>query len=154
MLGWDGIQLDLESLRRHDGPGLVKLVRRLRADLPDGVAISMAAMAERSRAAYGRHGYRLGGLGAFDRFVLMAFDQHGPGRSGPGPVGALQWARRTAKPLVATWHPRAGEWSARVAKGTVWWSDHRSYVRRVALADDLGVHGVAVWQLGSADPLG
>lgn len=54
---------------------------------------------------------------------------------------------------MATWHPRAGEWSARVAKGTVWWSDHRSYVRRVALADDLGEQGVAIWQLGSADPL-
>jgi spore germination protein YaaH len=124
----------------------------------------------------------------------MAYDQHGPGWSGPGPVGALPWARRTAKPLVAAvgrrrvdlgiagygylwrsdgtgrtvsaarartlagaaavWHRRAGEWSAHVAQGTVWWSDHRSYVRRIALADDLGVHGVAVWQLGSADPLG
>jgi spore germination protein YaaH len=155
------------------------------------VAISIAVMAERSRAAYGRH--RLGRLGAVDRFVLMAYDQHGPGWSGPGPVAGVPWARRTARPLVAavgadrvdlgiaghgclwrpdrtgrtvsdakarelagaaaTWHPRAGEWSARVAKGTLWWSDHRSYVRRVALADGLGVHGVAVWQRGSADPL-
>jgi spore germination protein YaaH len=119
------------------------------------VAISIAVMAERSRAAYGRHGYRLGRLGAVDRFVLMAYDQHGPGWSGPGPVGGLPWARRTARPLVAavgadrvdlgiagycglwrpvgtgrtvsdakarelagaaaTWHPRAAEWSARVA---------------------------------------
>ena len=192
--GWDGIQLDLESLRHHDGRRLAHLVDRLRADLPDGAAISMAVMAETSRAAYGRHGYRLGRLDAVDRFVLMAYDQHGPGWSGPGPVGALPWARRTAKPLVAAvgrrrvdlgiagygylwrsdgtgrtvsdarartlagttavWHRRVGEWSAHVAQGTVWWSDHRSYVRRIALAGDLGVHGVAVWQLGSADPLG
>ena len=45
------------------------------------------------------------------------------------------------------------EWSAHTAKGTVWWSDHRSDNRRVALAEDLGLHGVAVWQLASADPL-
>jgi spore germination protein YaaH len=194
--GWDGIQIDLESLHRNDGKGLAHFADELRAALPAGAGLSMAVMAETSRASYGRHGYRLGRLGrlgSVDRFVLMAYDQHGPGWSGPGPVGALRWARRTATPLVAAvgrvrvdlgiagygylwradgsgrtlsdakarllagpaarWHDRAGEWSARTTRGTVWWSDHRSYVRRLSLARTLGLHGVAVWQLASADPL-
>jgi spore germination protein len=191
--GWDGIQIDLESLHRHDGPGLVRFADELRAALPATAGLSMAVMAEESRGAYVRHGYRLTRLDAIDRFVLMAYDQHGPGWSGPGPVGALPWARRTAAPLVsavgkgrvdlgiggygylwrsdgsgrtvsdtkaralagtaATWHRSSAEWSAHVAAGTLWWSDHRSYLRRVALAHELGLHGVAVWQLASADPL-
>jgi spore germination protein YaaH len=53
----------------------------------------------------------------------------------------------------ATWHAKAAEWSADTSGGTLWWSDHRSYDRRLRLAHDLGLHGVAVWQLGSADPL-
>ncbi len=191
--GWDGIQIDLESLRAHDRTGLTAFVRALRRALPDRAPISMAVMAETSRAAYGRHGYALGRLHSVRRFVLMAYDEHGPGWSGPGPVGALPWAERTVRPLIAAvgagrvdlgiagygylwtsqstghtvsdakarriagskarWHRRAGEWSARVAGGTEWWSDGRSYRRRVALAHHLGVHGVAVWQLASADPL-
>jgi spore germination protein YaaH len=191
--GWDGIQIDLESLHRNDGRALAHFSDELRAALPAEAGLSMAVMAETSHAAYGRHGYRLGRLRSIDRFVLMAYDQHGPGWSGPGPIGALPWARRTAAPLLeavgrgrvdlgiagygylwrsdgsgrsvsdararrlaggsARWHDRAGEWSARTARGTVWWSDHRSYVRRLSLARHLGVHGVAVWQLASADPL-
>jgi spore germination protein len=191
--GWDGIQIDLESLGRADGPGLTAFARRLRADLPGRARLSMAVMAEGSKVAYRRHGYQLARLDAVDRFVLMAYDQHGPGWSGPGPVGALPWARHTVRPMVegvgrgrvdlgiagygylwrpdgsgrsvsdararelagdaARWHPRAGEWSARTDGGALWWSDHRSYERRLRLARRLGLHGVAVWQLGSADPL-
>ncbi len=191
--GWDGIQVDLESLAAHDRAGLSAFVQVLRAALPRRASVSMAVMAETSRAAYRRHGYGFAGLDTVDRFVLMAYDQHGPGWSGPGPVGALPWARRTARPLIAAvgpgrvdlgiagygylwtsadagrtvsdrrarhlagaraaWHAHVGEWSAPVGRGTLWWSDGRSYRRRVALARDLGVHGVAVWQLGSADPL-
>jgi spore germination protein YaaH len=191
--GWDGIQIDLESLTRRDGAGLTKFATQLRADLPARARLSMAVMAEGSAASYLRHGYQLRQLTAVDRFVLMAYDQHGPGWSGPGPVGALPWARRTAQPLVsavdrgrvdlgiagygylwrpdgsgrtvsdvrarrlagnaARWHPTAGEWSAKTTQGTLWWSDHRSYQRRLRLAHDLGLHGVAVWQLASADPL-
>ncbi len=55
----------------------------------------------------------------------------------------------------ARWNGKAKEWTARLSNGTViWWSDARSYRARVALAEELGVHGVAVWRLGSADPLG
>lgn len=65
-----------------------------------------------------------------------------------------------ARALVARWHaqPRwmasVGEWTARLGDGsTVWWSDARSIARRIALARSLGVHGIAVWSLGTGDPL-
>jgi spore germination protein YaaH len=55
---------------------------------------------------------------------------------------------------TARWRPRAGEWTARLSDGTVlWWSDRRSYQRRIALAREYGVRGLAVWRLGSADTL-
>jgi spore germination protein len=192
--GWDGVQIDLESLRGSDRPGLASFVRDLRAALPEPARISMAVMAEGSGAAYRDHGYPLARLGDVDRFVLMAYDQHGPGWSGPGPVGALPWAIRTCRALVRIvgtprtdlgiagygylwtsptsghqvtdararqladghghWHARPGEWRARLSGGrTLWWSDARSFQRRVSVARDLGLRGVAVWQLGSSDPL-
>jgi hypothetical protein len=65
-----------------------------------------------------------------------------------------------ARALVARWHaqPRwvasVGEWTAKLRDGsTLWWSDHRSVALRLKLARALGVHGVAVWSLGSGDPL-
>lgn len=63
-----------------------------------------------------------------------------------------------ARALVARWHARprwiaaAGEWTARLRDGsTVWWSDRRSIAMRTRLAQALGVHGIAVWSLGSGD---
>lgn len=54
----------------------------------------------------------------------------------------------------ARWRPAAGEWTARLSDGTVlWWSDARSYALRARLAEEQGLHGLALWQLGSADPL-
>lgn len=55
---------------------------------------------------------------------------------------------------TAHWRPRLGEWTTRLSNGTVlWWSDARSYARRVQLAREYGVRGLAVWRLGSADTL-
>jgi spore germination protein YaaH len=65
-----------------------------------------------------------------------------------------------ARALVARWHARprwvaaVGEWTATLGDGsTVWWSDTRSITRRIALARALGVYGIAVWSLGSGDPI-
>ena len=191
--GWDGVQVDLESLGAGDKDGLVAFVRRLRSELPRRAEISMAVMSSPKARGYARHGYALRRLGDVDRFVLMAYDEHGPGWSGPGPVGALPWVRTVLHALLqkvgrqrvdlgiagygyrwtdsgghtvsdrgarrlagdhAVWHPGAGEWSARLPGGDrMWWSDARSYRLRLALAKRRHLHGVAVWQLGSADPL-
>lgn len=196
--GWDGVNVDLERVRSADGPGLVDLVRELQDRMPADRTVSVDVSATTSVRSYRRHGYRLGGLAdAADVIDLMTYDQHGPGWSGPGPIGGLPWQRdaldallavvppgqvqlgvagygyswprhgtgrsltvRQARGLVrrdgatAHWRGGAGEWTARLSDRTVlWWSDGRSYDRRVALAREYAVRGLAVWRIGSADPL-
>ncbi|PZF58297.1 hydrolase [Curtobacterium sp. MCSS17_008] len=49
---------------------------------------------------------------------------------------------------AARWSERTGEWSATLPDGReLHWSDARSYRARVALAQRLGLHGVALWSL-------
>lgn len=68
------------------------------------------------------------------------------------PAGARRLAERDG--VRPRWHADSAEWSVVLRDGTrIWWSDGRSYRTRVRLADRLGLHGVAVWRLGSADPL-
>jgi spore germination protein len=193
--GWDGVTVDLESLRRSWGPGLTAFVAALRSRLPDHASIDVDVSAT---TRYRSRGYDLRGIArSVDRVALMAYDEHGPGWSGPGPVGALPWQRRcldaalrlipgrqvdlgvagygylwrpdgsgrTVLPrgarailaedgAVARWHPNAGEWSATLSSGArLWWSDARSWRQRVRLAERRGLHGLALWRLGSADPL-
>jgi spore germination protein len=196
--GWDGVQVDLERMQREHGTGLVLLVRELQARMPADRSVSIAISASGSPAAYRERGYRLGPLGrAADTIALMTYDQHGPTWSGPGPVGARDWQRRSlraalkkvdphkvdlgiagygytwpahgtgrsveveeARRLVekdgarAVWKPGPGEWTARLSDGTVlWWSDARSYAVRERMARRAGLHGLALWRLGSADPI-
>lgn len=78
-------------------------------------------------------------------------------RRGTGRSVTVAQARRLVARDGATprWRAGVGEWTARLGDGTeLWWSDGRSYERRVALARALGLRGLAVWRLGSADPLG
>ena len=194
--GWDGIQVDLESMSKRDADGLLMLVNELQARMAPEKSVSIAVMASTDPQEYVARGYRLAELGAaVDTLALMTYDQHGPW-SGPGPIGALAWQRQAvgvvtawcrprrstsvwpatatpgpdrdgrtvtvkqARKLVARdgakarWRKGPGEWTARLSDGTrMWWSDGRSYVLRLALATELGLHGVALWRLGSADPL-
>jgi spore germination protein len=198
--GWGGVNVDFELVPARDAAGLVAFCEALRAALPEGSTISIDISASGTLRAYRDRGYDLRGIAAaVDRVELMAYDQHGPTWSGPGPVGGLRWQARavrtmarvvprsridlgvagygytwvdgrqgsgwTVTPAIArarardagvrpVWHPRAGEWSARLPGGRVmWWSDVRSWRQRLALADRLGVRGLALWRLGSADPL-
>ena len=60
-------------------------------------------------------------------------------------------ARFHAKPH---WIASTGEWRAKLSDGsTLWWSDKRSMRVRLGLARTLGVHGIAVWSLGTGDRL-
>lgn len=196
--GWDGVNVDLESLSRADGPGLVTLLGALRSRLPAPLTLSVDLQAATSARGYLRAGYRLPEIGAaVDVVQLMAYDLHGPGWSDAGPIGPLRWQRRAlgalltqvsvtkvdlgvagygytwpgrgtghavgvdrARRLVARddvaprWHAGVGEWSARLAdRTTIWWSDARSFAVRRQLAGEFGLHGLALWRLGSADPL-
>ena len=76
----------------------------------------------------------------------------------PHSVDSLTVAQ--ARRLAARWHAQphwvasAGEWRAKLMDGsTVWWSDKRSISVRLKLAHTLGVHGCAVWSLGTGDRL-
>jgi spore germination protein YaaH len=62
-------------------------------------------------------------------------------------------ARRLAGPR-ARWSGTHAEWHARLPGGrTIWWSDRRSLRAREKVARAAGVHGVAVWQIGSSGRL-
>ena len=195
--GWDGVNNDLERVRRADGAGLVALARALQDAMPAHKTVSIDVSAAPSVASYRDRGYRLAGLrDAVDVIDLMTYDLHGPW-SRPGPIGDLAWQRRAVDAILtvvppeqvqlgvagygytwprsgsgrsvtvkqaermversgatAHWRPDAGEWTARLPNGTrLWWSDGRSYERRVDVAREYGLRGLAVWRLGSADTL-
>jgi spore germination protein len=189
--GFDGVQVDLESLKTRDLDGLVAFTRELRAALP-GRSLSMAVMASSDDRGYRARGYDLAALApSLDRVVLMAYDQHGPWSSA-GPIGSLPWVRRQLAYVVrvlprtkidlgvaaygyqwgggsdqltvpqarkkagsrARWSARHAEWTARLPHGRrLWWSDKRSLVAREKLARAAGVHGVAIWEIGSSGRL-
>lgn len=195
--GWDGVNLDLEAMRRADGPGLVLLATELQRLMPAEKTVSIDISARGTVRAYRKDGYRLPELaGAVDLVQLMAYDEHGPTWSPPGPVGSLDWQRhaldvlltqvpreqvdlgvagygytwpsggRTGKAVTvaaaralvrndgarAFWDAEAGEWVAKLDDATIiWWSDDRSLELRRGLAAERGLHGLAIWRIGSAD---
>jgi spore germination protein YaaH len=198
--GWDGVAVDLESLRRGDADGLLMLIEELQARMPAEKTVSIDMMASAYLPEYRARGYRLAEIGrAVDVLAIMTYDFHGPGWSGPGPIGPLGWQRdvldllatkvplskvdlgvagygytwpadrdkvghtvsvKRARELVAAdgaravWKATAGEWKAKLSDGTVlWWSDGRSYDLREQLATQRGLHGLALWRLGSTDTL-
>ncbi len=99
--GFDGVQIDLESMKKADGPGLTAFVKKLRKALPARKTISMAVMSSSSVSGYKAGGYQLTTLRRYvNRFVLMAYDQHGPGWSSAGPVGGTPWVRTVLAAFV------------------------------------------------------
>jgi spore germination protein YaaH len=194
--GWDGISVDLESLKPRDADGLSQFVRELGNQLPSRASLSICIMsATHAHDYYAEWGYHLKQLAHLvDRVMLMTYDEHGPWEDTPGPIGALSWQRRSvaaalhlvsknkldlgvagygyawggpdgnrqltvaqARDLAgdqAQFDKKVGEWTATLDDGTVlWWSDVRSYKLRVNLARELDLHGLAMWALGSSDPL-
>jgi spore germination protein YaaH len=95
--GWDGISLDLESLHPRDADGLSQFARELRNRLPKHATLSICVMsATHPHQYYAEWGYRLAQLaGIVDRVELMTYDEHGPWEDKPGPIGALDWQRRS-----------------------------------------------------------
>jgi spore germination protein len=89
--GWDGVEIDLESLQARDRTGLVNFIKALKLAVP-GKPVGIAVTTFTTEQEYQDNGYDLYAIGqALDRIVLMAYDQHGFGDSGPGSVGALSW---------------------------------------------------------------
>jgi spore germination protein len=196
--GWDGVNVDLERVRRGDAGGLVRFVQALQGGMDAAKTVTIDISAATSLPAYRDRGYRLAALAeAADVIKLMTYDYSGPTWSRPGPIGPLTWQRDALDAILSVvpaeqvdlgvagygyswpkqgtgrsltirqvhgmlnrdgatphWRAGAGEWTAKLRNGTVlWWSDGRSYQKRVALAREYAVHGLAVWRIGSADTL-
>lgn len=84
--GWDGVNVDFERVRKDDADGLVAFVAALQDALPDEQAVSIDISAATSVRGYLDRGYDLAGLAdVTDVIAVMAYDQHGPTWSGPGP---------------------------------------------------------------------
>ncbi|WGL51688.1 glycosyl hydrolase family 18 protein [Nocardioides sp. BP30] len=99
--GYDGVNVDLELVGRRDAGGLVAFVRTLQSRMPRARTVSIDVSAQTSRAAYLDHGYRLRQLGRVANVIdLMTYDDHGPGWSGPGPIGPLAWQRAAMTALL------------------------------------------------------
>ena len=61
---------------------------------------------------------------------------------------------RTLAGAGAHWSPTPGEWYATLPGGRViWWDDARSVDLRRRLAATEGLHGLAIWQIGSSGAL-
>ena len=89
--GWNGVTIDLESLRARDRSGLTNFAAALKASLPAGTEVSIDVTTFQSLSDYDANGYDLQALGqAVDNLALMGYDEHGFG-TGPGPVGELSW---------------------------------------------------------------
>jgi spore germination protein len=101
--GWNGISVDLESLRARDRAGLAALLAELRARLPAGDTLTVCIENLTSASAYAANGYDLRRIGAsVNQVVLMAYDQHGPWERTPGPVAADRWVRDGLRALMRT----------------------------------------------------
>jgi spore germination protein len=97
---WDGVSVDLESLRPRDRTGLTRFVADLRSDLPRADSLTICLQASTSLSGYRASGYDLHGLAAHaDQIVLMTYDDHGPWENTPGPIGPLSWQRASLHAL-------------------------------------------------------
>jgi spore germination protein YaaH len=101
--GWNGINVDLESLNGSDTVGLVAFLRELRGLLPRRATLSIDLMNETSSAGMAADGYDLNAIGrAVNSVVLMAYDENGPWNPHtPGPIGELSWQRAGLKVVLS-----------------------------------------------------
>ncbi len=105
--GFDGVQLDFESLDASHRAGLSAFTAELRAALPAAKSVSMALMAADTVAGYASEGYQLSALAkSAGRFVLMAYDQHGPTWTRAGPIGGTPWVKSVLHAFIATGVPK------------------------------------------------
>jgi len=150
--GFDGVQLHLESLATEDSAGLASFTTQLHDSLGAPKSVSMAVMAESSARAYRAAGYDFIQLvPMLSRVVLMAYDQHSPTRSKPGPVGGLPWTATALDALIASGVP-----SARIDLGVAGygysWPGNGSDGKRLSDDDSRTLAGdLALWDETEAE---
>lgn len=89
--GFDGVQIDFESVAPDDAGYFFAFLSGLKARLPAGKMLSVAALA-RTDPKDDAYSYpRLASI--VDRIIIMAYDEHWSA-SNPGPVASLPWCTR------------------------------------------------------------
>ena len=150
--GFDGVQIGLESLSLTNSAGLVAFTTQLHESLGAPKSVSMAVRAESSPGRYLGAGYDFARLTPLlSRVVLMAYDQHGPTWSKPGPVGGLAWATTALSALTA-----AGVPSARIDLGVAGygysWPGNGSDGKQLSVDDSRTLAGdLARWDPTAAE---
>lgn len=88
--GFDGIQIDFESIRPEEGGAFLAFLGQLRRRLPAGVRLSVAVPARTQKV---KDAYNYAAISALvDRVLVMAYDEHW--RTGqPGPIASAGWCR-------------------------------------------------------------
>jgi spore germination protein len=91
--GFDGVQIDFESIARDDADVFIDFLGDLRSRLPRGKKLSIAVPARTKLIADAYDYNRIAPL--VDRMVIMAYDEHWS-TSSPGPVASLPWCAKVA----------------------------------------------------------
>ena len=89
--GFDGVQIDFESVSRDDADYFLDFLKELRSRLPAGKKLSVAVPARTELIADAYDYSRIASI--VDRMVVMAYDEHWS-TSSPGPVASLPWCSR------------------------------------------------------------
>jgi spore germination protein len=101
--GFDGVQIDFESVSRDDADSFIDFLKELKSRLPAKKKLSVALPARTKPIADDAYDYsRIAKI--VDRMVIMAYDEHWS-TSSPGPVASLPWCERVvdyAKSVVET----------------------------------------------------
>ena len=99
--GYDGVQIDFETVHPADGGNFGVFLALLRQRLPPEKELSVAVPA-RVRKINDAYDYELVSRIA-DRVVVMAYDEHWSG-SAPGSVASIEWCERVLEYALSTIH--------------------------------------------------
>jgi spore germination protein YaaH len=90
--GFDGVQIDFESVSRDDADFFIDFLKELKNRLPVEKKLSVALPARTKPVADDAYDYsRIASIA--DRMVIMAYDEHWS-TSSPGPIASLPWCAR------------------------------------------------------------
>ncbi len=89
--GFDGVQIDFESVSRDDADYFIDFLKELRSSLPAAKKLSVAAPARTQLVADAYDYSRIAPI--VDRIVIMAYDEHWS-TSSAGPVASLSWCAK------------------------------------------------------------
>ena len=104
--GWDGVNIDIEAIDGDEAGGVTLFARELESALGPAKSVSIAIPLKSSPEAYVDAGFDLESLSEHvDRFIVMAYDEHGPWENIPGPVGSLDWQRAGLEALLEAVEP-------------------------------------------------